>query len=510
MKNRQAFQIAFTYAIFGSLWILITDWVVDGFFDDVKYYNTIKGLIFILLSAAIIYFSVLIELKKRRELEFDMDQLIEHEEQVKALIKEQKQRLFKLIDEAPMPMMLHAENKRIIRISQALLDETGYTREEIPTVKAWVNLAYPNDVDHMHAQIENVYTITKRLNEGVFRVQTKDGKNLLWNFYSSYIGHDEHGLRNVISIAVDITHSERSKKHLIYQSEHDELTGLYNRRYFNKTINKQGDAPYVLLLSDINNLKLINDLYGHKQGDSLLRHFSNTLKDVLPKESIICRLSGDEFAVILSKRHHDFIPGLIAEVEARLSKSDLLDITVSSAFGYTLRQEGESHEQAFIQAENVLYAYKNKGQGDRFELVVHNMLDTLYQKTDEDEAHINTMLEHAAYMANTLNLNQQERRELLKACELHDIGKIKVDSHMFSLESLTDEHFAEIKKHAEYGYRICNAIPELKPIAFTILTHHENIDGTGYPFGLKKEDIPLPARIIRIIDSYDAMTRARV
>ncbi|MFW5842216.1 MAG: diguanylate cyclase domain-containing protein [Bacillota bacterium] len=510
MKNRHALQVGITYAIFGSLWILITDWVVDGFFDDFRFYSTIKGLIFIFLSTTVIYFSVLLELKKRREIEVDMDKLLEHDAQVKTLIKEQKERLFKLIDEAPMPMMLHAENKKIIRVSQALLDETGYTRHEIPTVKAWINLAYPNDVDHMHDQIMNVYTISKRLNEGVFRIQTKDGRSLLWNFYSSYIGRDEHGLKNIISIAVDITHSEQSKKHLIYQSEHDELTGLYNRRYFNKTIKNQGHDPYLLLLSDINNLKLINDLYGHKQGDTLLKYFSDILKKHLPKESIICRLSGDEFAVILSARHYDDVTTLITTIETALKANDILDIEVSSAFGYALRGQEESHEQVFIQAENALYAYKNRGHGDRFELVVHSMLNRLYKKTDEDKDHTNTMVHHAAKMADALALNEQDKRELIKACELHDIGKIKVDSIGFTKPNVSKEQFEDIKKHTEYGYRICNAIAELKPIAFTILTHHENIDGSGYPFGLTKDDIPLSARIIRIIDSYDVMTRHRV
>jgi HD-GYP domain-containing protein (c-di-GMP phosphodiesterase class II) len=135
------------------------------------------------------------------------------------------------------------------------------------------------------------------------------------------------------------------------------------------------------------------------------------------------------------------------------------------------------------------------------------MLDTLYQKTDENISHIEAMLHHAAKMADSLKLNEQERRELLKACELHDIGKIKVDASLFKQKSFSKEAFSTIKKHTEFGYRIANAIPELKPIAFTILTHHENVDGSGYPFGLTKDAIPLHARIIRIIDSYNAMRR---
>ncbi|MGM0436412.1 MAG: HD-GYP domain-containing protein, partial [Bacillota bacterium] len=72
---------------------------------------------------------------------------------------------------------------------------------------------------------------------------------------------------------------------------------------------------------------------------------------------------------------------------------------------------------------------------------------------------------------------------------------------------LNDEEKMEIKRHPEVGYRIANALPRLKNVSYAILTHHENVDGTGYPFGLKKDEIPFIARIFRVIDSYDAMLK---
>ena len=95
--------------------------------------------------------------------------------------------------------------------------------------------------------------------------------------------------------------------------------------------------------------------------------------------------------------------------------------------------------------------------------------------------------------------------------KLHDIGKVGIPEEILSKPGeLTKEEYEIIKTHAEKGYRIAMFNPELKKIAPCILAHHERYDGTGYPLGLKGNDIPLLARIINVVDSYDAMTNKRV
>ena len=94
--------------------------------------------------------------------------------------------------------------------------------------------------------------------------------------------------------------------------------------------------------------------------------------------------------------------------------------------------------------------------------------------------------------------------------ELHDIGKISVDTNILTKAgALTPEEWAEIRKHPEAGYRIARTVPELSQIAEYILAHHERWDGKGYPQGLLGENIPLLARIISVVDSFDAMTNDR-
>ncbi len=96
------------------------------------------------------------------------------------------------------------------------------------------------------------------------------------------------------------------------------------------------------------------------------------------------------------------------------------------------------------------------------------------------------------------------------AAVLHDVGKIALSEDILNKEGkISDEEYAEIKKHPETGYGIVSQIKNMKPIAEIIKYHHENWDGTGYPEGLAKHEIPFESRIITIIDAYDAMTSDR-
>jgi HD-GYP domain-containing protein (c-di-GMP phosphodiesterase class II) len=109
-----------------------------------------------------------------------------------------------------------------------------------------------------------------------------------------------------------------------------------------------------------------------------------------------------------------------------------------------------------------------------------------------------------------MKLNEYDIEILKNIANLHDIGKIQVDlSILNKTEKLTNEDWAEIKKHPITGYEIVKEITFLKESSSAVLYHHERFDGSGYPFGVSGEKIPLFARIISIADSYDAMTTDR-
>lgn len=121
------------------------------------------------------------------------------------------------------------------------------------------------------------------------------------------------------------------------------------------------------------------------------------------------------------------------------------------------------------------------------------------------------MSEMAKKFGANLNLSHENIDKLSMLSLLHDIGKISVpESILNKTGKLTDEEEWEvIKSHPEAGYRILESIPRFSNIAEAVLHHHERWDGTGYPDGLKEQDIPLLSRILSIVDSYDVMVSGR-
>jgi len=140
-----------------------------------------------------------------------------------------------------------------------------------------------------------------------------------------------------------------------------------------------------------------------------------------------------------------------------------------------------------------------------------SLLKTLAVKTSETEDHVLRMRELALELGRILGLPDSTLDDLAVLTLIHDIGMVGIpDSILTKVDSplSTDEQEA-LKKHPEIGYRVAQASIELAHVADGILSHHENWDGTGYPQGLKGEEIPLIARIVAIVDAYDSMTAGR-
>ena len=120
------------------------------------------------------------------------------------------------------------------------------------------------------------------------------------------------------------------------------------------------------------------------------------------------------------------------------------------------------------------------------------------------------MADYSELIARGMRLNEYDIETLRNLANLHDIGKIQIDLAILNKTTkLTDRDWTEIKKHPVVSYEIVKQIDFLKDRATSILYHHEKVDGTGYPFGKKSEEIPVFAKILCVADSYDAMTTDR-
>lgn len=114
------------------------------------------------------------------------------------------------------------------------------------------------------------------------------------------------------------------------------------------------------------------------------------------------------------------------------------------------------------------------------------------------------------YLGKWLDLSEKRLNELTLTAALHDIGKLKVDPEFLKAEKMTEEEALEMKKHAIYSHAIVKEDSYVdEQIKRAILLHHENVDGSGFPFGLKRDKIPLYSRIIAIADTYNDLTSKR-
>jgi HD-GYP domain-containing protein (c-di-GMP phosphodiesterase class II) len=124
--------------------------------------------------------------------------------------------------------------------------------------------------------------------------------------------------------------------------------------------------------------------------------------------------------------------------------------------------------------------------------------------------HSTRLAEWAVRIGRDLGLDDACLRDLEAAAIVHDIGKIGTpDAILRKPSKLTEEEYAIIKKHPEYGWAVLKAVPGFERVSLFVLHHHEGYDGKGYPAGLRGEEIPIGSRIVSVMDAFDAMVSSR-
>jgi HD-GYP domain-containing protein (c-di-GMP phosphodiesterase class II) len=117
---------------------------------------------------------------------------------------------------------------------------------------------------------------------------------------------------------------------------------------------------------------------------------------------------------------------------------------------------------------------------------------------------------YAGIIARGLNLSAQEVEDIMLAGRVHDVGKLFIPERILNKAgALTEDEFAVIQGHPQVGADVLRAIPEIERLAQAVESHHEAVDGSGYPLGLKGEVIPLYGRILAVADAYANMTSDR-
>jgi HD-GYP domain-containing protein (c-di-GMP phosphodiesterase class II) len=145
-----------------------------------------------------------------------------------------------------------------------------------------------------------------------------------------------------------------------------------------------------------------------------------------------------------------------------------------------------------------------------YEATIEGWSQAMDLRDKETEGHTQRVTGMAVQLAKAMQLNEEEIAHMRRGALLHDIGKLGVPDHiLLKADNLTDEEWLIMKKHPQFAYNMLHSIAYLKHSLDIPYCHHEKWDGTGYPRGLKGEQIPLAARIFAIVDVWDALMSDR-
>ena len=348
------------------------------------------------------------------------------------------------------------------------------------------------------------------------RVRHKSGQPVWLEAKASKVLDAGGRICAVEGIARDVTEHMRLEEQLRYMSLHDELTGLHNRRHFEREMQRavnEGLYPVCVISSDVDGLKLVNDTMGHKQGDQMLVDYANLLETAMDRPTVISRIGGDEFALLFTSAPPRAADEAVARIEQAVQRYNSRDpvVPLSVSLGMaTTSGPGTTLDDLLGQADRNMYREKIHRSTTAAHSIVGSLLAVLTAKDDVAEGHVSRVSMLSQALGEAAKLSKKELADLALLAEVHDLGKVSTpDQILFKRGPLTKHEREEVEQHSTVGYKIARASPELAHIAELILHHHEWWNGTGYPLGLSGDAIPVQCRILAIVDAYDAMTNDR-
>ena len=353
----------------------------------------------------------------------------------------------------------------------------------------------------------------------------------------------------------------------------DSLTGLANHKHLQEELHRQmlisesKNENLSVIIVDVANISRINRDLGHARGDEVIKTVAQKIKQNIRNTDFAGRYGGDEVAVIMpntSLEEAKYIGEYLSYVLSCVYIDDVGPIKVSMGVS-SYPKSSENQEKLLVLAEQAMYISKSKSQesgnckvitsedynfwddealkcfaevltkkhaqiGVQFEEelidkfhneeiisnshlldVVTSLANTIDAKDTYTKGHSTFVSRYSEALARAVGLPEAEVERIRLGAMLHDIGKIGIPENVLRKPSrLTDEEWEIMKQHPVIGAeKVLEPNESLRDLIPMVKYHHEHYDGTGYPYGLKGEEIPLSARIVAIADAYHALVSDR-
>ncbi|WP_373598423.1 bifunctional diguanylate cyclase/phosphohydrolase [Paraclostridium bifermentans] len=453
---------------------------------------------------------------------------------------------YKVINEAPKPIN-NIETILLMVICTVIIVATGTEKSPYKFLYIFIIIISSIQFGRNYAMIVSV--ICSLLVCGVDVISIYLSNNLLMGDDKALIIHFQIDMVIVSAFLVTswilgmyVNIEKEHSKELQILANVDELTSLYNHRYFQESLDnimkiaREEGFSISLLFMDIDYFKNYNDINGHQIGDILLKEIGSILKSSVRENDIVARYGGEEFAVILPNTSEE--EAMVVGERIRMNientyfygqenqpnKNITISIGVSS---YPLRANDK--HQFINTADDALYRAKslNKNRVEVYYSILEEIADHIYideetsrslkrfinminKKDRYTYGHTERVVIYLGWFADFLELNEKDKLNLKLAAYLHDIGKIEIPEEILNKkEKLTNLEYDILRQHPVLGVDLIRHIQAFEDLLPLIRHHHERYDGLGYPDNLKGEEIPYLSRVISVADSFDAMTSHR-
>ncbi len=246
--------------------------------------------------------------------------------------------------------------------------------------------------------------------------------------------------------------SSKSVEKIEYLSFRDQLTGIYNRRFYEQAVHRldnEKNYPLTLVMADVNGLKLTNDAFGHGAGDLLLIRFSSILSKECRAQDIVARIGGDEFVILLPKTDAKNASFIINRINKAISNEHIDNMVLSASIGFASKNtRSEDITDVFKKAEDEMYRNKLSESSSVRSKTIDLILNSLFEKNSSEMQHSQRVGNLCELIAKEMDFSKDDINQMNIAGLMHDIGKIGISEELIGKsEDLQPIEWNEIKRH---------------------------------------------------------------